>query len=307
MKLNGALLGKTDQNNLNDGYLGPTQTNYISQYAQYFVKYIKAFAAQGVTVNAITLQNEPLWSSSTYPTMYMYDYEQGQLIQYHIGPALAKAGLSTSIWAYDHNTDVPSYPQNVLNIARQYTSAVSWHCYAGNLDWSFMSDFRNKNPGVTQYMSECWTPPVGASNWFQAANFTIGLLQNWAAGVMAWGLATDASHGPHLPGGCTQCRGLVTINKDGTYTFNIAYYLMAQFSRFMPRSAVVLKGTGSSKNQNAAGIQSVATMNPDKTRTVVIMNTFTNDVYVTLNVTSGQPWSGNVLASSIVTWVLPAT
>lgn len=36
--------------------------------------------------------------------MYVYDYESAQLIQKYIGPALAGAGLSTEIWAYDHNT-----------------------------------------------------------------------------------------------------------------------------------------------------------------------------------------------------------
>lgn len=307
MKMNGAMMGNSTCNNLRDGYLDASQTKYSAQFAQYFVKYIKAFAAQGVAVNAITIQNEPLMSPSGYPSMYMYDHEQADLIQNYIGPALVQSGLGTSIWAYDHNTDVPSYPQTVLNKASKYTNTVAWHCYAGNLDWSAMSDFHAANPGVNQYMSECWTPVVGANDWFQAANFTIGPLQNWASGVMAWGLGTNSNNGPYLPGGCSSCRGLVTINSDGSYTFNMAYYLIAQFSRFMPRGAIVLKGTGGSASSNTPGLQFVASINPDKTRTVVIMNTLTSDAYVTAALTgSGVKWSGSIPASSVVTWVLPA-
>lgn len=307
MKTNGVLIGNSTSNNLKTGYLDPNQTDHSSHFAQYFVKYILAFAAHGVNVDAITIQNEPLMSPPGYPSMYMYDYEQADLIQLHVGPALIHSGLRTSIWAYDHNTDVPSYPQTVIDGARQYTDTVAWHCYAGNLDWTAMSDFHAANPGVTQYMSECWTPAVDSRDWFQAANFTIGPLQNWASGVMAWNLGSDPSHGPRLAGGCSSCRGLVTIHSDGSYQFNIAYYLMAQFSKFIPRGAIVLKGTGSSLNPNTPGIQFIATTNPDDTSSVVVMNTLTEDVYVKVTLTgTGQQWSGIVPASSVVTWVLQA-
>jgi glucosylceramidase len=96
MKLNGVMDGQTNNNNLN--------TAYASSFAEYFVKYIKAFAAGGVTVDAITIQNEPLNSQSGYPTMYVAADQSTSLIQNNVGPALRAAGLSTQIWAYDHNT-----------------------------------------------------------------------------------------------------------------------------------------------------------------------------------------------------------
>ncbi|GAQ11766.1 endo-1,6-beta-D-glucanase neg1 [Aspergillus lentulus] len=307
MKLNGVIDGNTNNNNLNDGYLtsgGTGSTGYASQFAQYFVKYIQAYKNLGAPVDAITIQNEPLFSSAGYPTMYVYDYESAQLIQNYIGPALASAGLNTEIWAYDHNTDVPSYPQTVLNQAGQYVKSVAWHCYAPNVDWTVLSQFHNTNPGVKQYMTECWTPASGS--WNQAADFTMGPLQNWASGVAAWTLGTNAQDGPHLStGGCATCQGLVTINNGG-YTLNTAYYMMAQFSKFMPPGAIVLNGSGSYTYSGSGGIQSVASLNPDGTRTVVIENTFSNDVYVTVTMKSGPKWSGNVPSQSVTTWVLPA-
>ncbi|RAO72515.1 uncharacterized protein BHQ10_008527 [Talaromyces amestolkiae] len=307
MKLNGVIDGSTTNNNLNDGYLGSGvgSAGYSSEFAQYFVKYIQAYEALGANINAITIQNEPLNSQAGYPTMYMFDYEQGDLIQSYVGPALASAGLDTAVWAYDHNTDVPSFPQNVLNTASQYVDTVAWHCYASSVDWSVLTDFKNSNPDVTQYMTECWTPASG--EWYQASNFTIGPLQNWASGVMAWTLGTDSSDGPHLSsGGCDTCQGLVTINSDGTYTLELAYYMMAQYSKFIPTGAIILNGSGSYTYSGTGGIESVASLNPDGTRTVVIQNTFSNDVYVTVSTSSGQEWSGNVPTESVVTWVLPA-
>lgn len=115
MKLNGVIDGSTTNNNLNDGYLTNNGAQYSSAFAQYFVKYIKAFEALGATIDAITIQNEPLNSQAGYPTMYMFSNEQGTLIQDYVGPALANAGLATSIWAYDHNTGMYSFCTDIHN------------------------------------------------------------------------------------------------------------------------------------------------------------------------------------------------
>lgn len=134
----------------------------------------------------------------------------------------------------------------------------------------------------------------------------MGPLQNWASGVIAWTLGTDSSDGPHLSsGGCGTCTGLVTTNGD-SYNFQTAYYMMAQFSKFMPPGAIVLSGTGSFTYSNG-GVQSVAALNPDGSRSVVIENTFSNDIYLTLSTVSGETWSGSIPAESVTTWVLPAS
>ena len=200
--------------------------------------------------------------------------------------------------------DQPTYPQTVLDAAGQYVSTVAWHCYATNVDWTTLSTFKQSNANVQQFMTECWTPSTGS--WNQAADFTMGPLQNWAAGVAAWTLGTDSSDGPHLTeGGCATCTGLVTTSGD-SYTFQTAYYMMAQFSKFIPPGAIILDGTGS-YSYDTGGVQSVASVNPDGTRSVVIENTFSNDVYVYLTTESGEQWAGNVPTESVTTWVLPAS
>ncbi|KAJ5549383.1 glucan endo-1-6-glucosidase BGN16.3 [Penicillium frequentans] len=308
MKMNGVIDGSTTDNNLNDGYLngGTANSGYASQFADYFVKYIQAYKDLDVTIDAITIQNEPLNSQSGYPTMYVYAEESAELIQNYVGPALADAGLDTTVWAYDHNTDVPSYPQTVIDGASGYVDSVAWHCYATDVDWTVLTTFHESNPDVKQYMTECWTPSTGS--WNQAADFTMGPLQNWASGVTAWTLGTNSDDGPHLSsGGCDTCTGLVTVNDDGSYTFETAYYMIAQFSKFIPTGAIILNGTGSYTYSTGGGVQSVASLNPDGTRSVVIENTFDNDVYVTLSTESGEEWSGDIPSESVTTWVLPAS
>ncbi|KAK0636533.1 glycoside hydrolase family 30 protein [Bombardia bombarda] len=299
MKLNRVLQGTTVNNNLDH--------TYASQFAQYFVQYLKAYQSKGVKIDAITIQNEPLNSNAGFPTVYIFADESGSLIQQNVGPALRSAGLDTAIWAYDHNTDVPSYPQTVLNTAPSYVNTVAWHCYAPSNNWTALTTFHNANPSVAQYMTECWTSAVHTP-WYQAADFTMGPLQNWAEGVMAWTLGSDTADGPHLAGSgpCDSCTGLVVVDTGaGTYSYRVDYYMMAQFSRFIPKGAVVLSGSGSYSFSGSSGLESVATINPDGTRTVVIENKFGNAVYVTLGTKSGETWSGLVYANSVVTWVLP--
>lgn len=73
----------------------------------------------------------------------------------------------------------------------------------------------------------------------------------------------------------------------------------------MPPGAIVLSGTGSYTYSNG-GVQSVASLNPDGTRPVVVENTFSNNIYITLSTKSGQEWSGDFPSQSVTTWVLPA-
>lgn len=130
-------------------------------------------------------------------------------------------------------------------------------------------------------------------------------LQDWASGAIAWALGTDGAFGPHLStGGCQTCRGLVETNNGGCL-LNIDYYIIAQLSKFIPQGATILSGSGNFSYPDGSGIQRVASRNPDGTRTVVIWNSFGNDIYVTVSMGCGEEWGGDVPGSSVVTWVLP--
>ena len=56
-------------------------------------------------------------------------------------------------------------------------------------------------------------------------------------------LANDASFGPHTPGGCTECKGAITINNSETFTRNVGYYIIAHASKFVPQNSVRIAST----------------------------------------------------------------
>src|SRR6267142_243215 len=113
--------------NLVKGTLLP---RYYDSFANYFVKFIQAYGAAGVPVQAITLQNEPNFEPDNYPGMRLDPAARARVIGRHLGPAFARAGIKTLIWDWDHNWDLPQQPLDVLadSIARGYVQGVAWHC-----------------------------------------------------------------------------------------------------------------------------------------------------------------------------------
>jgi glucosylceramidase len=83
---------------------GSLQTKYYAAYAQYFVKYIQLMKAQGITIDAITPQNEPLHPGNN-PSMLMPATAQADFIKNNLGPAFQAANITTKIIIYDHNCD----------------------------------------------------------------------------------------------------------------------------------------------------------------------------------------------------------
>lgn len=99
----------------NNSFIGGSlQPQYYGAYAQYFVKYIQKMKSEGITVNAITPQNEPLHPGNN-PSMLMSALQQAEFIKNNLGPAFQSASITTKIVIYDHNCDKPEYPIAVLN------------------------------------------------------------------------------------------------------------------------------------------------------------------------------------------------
>ena len=83
---------------------GTIWQHYFAPYAQYFVKFLQAYAAEGVPVQAVTVQNEvDTDQDGRMPACaWPQEYEIG-FVKDHLGPALQRSGLATKIWILDHN------------------------------------------------------------------------------------------------------------------------------------------------------------------------------------------------------------
>jgi glucosylceramidase len=162
--------------------------------------------------------------------------QQTDFIKNHLGPAFKDAGITTKIIVYDHNCDRPDYPLTILNdpAAKAFVDGSAFHLYAGDI--SAMSQVHDAHPDKHLYFTEQYTGSEGKFNGdliWAVKNLIIGASRNWSRTVLEWNLANDPSFGPHTPGGCTTCKGALTINPP-SITRNVAWYIIAHASRFVP-------------------------------------------------------------------------
>ena len=254
-----------DNNSFMGGSLKP---EYYDVYARYFVKYIEQMKAEGITIDAITPQNEPLHPGNN-PSMLMQATQQAEFIKTNLGPAFRSAGLTTKIIIYDHNCDRPDYPMSILNdaVAREYIDGSAFHLYAG--DVSALSTVHNAFPSKNVYFTEQWTSSdgdfAGDLKW-HLKNVIIGSMRNWSRNALEWNLANDASYGPHKSGGCTMCKGALTIGSSTLVTRNVAYYIIAHASKFVPAGSVRIG------SNNSGDIQTVAFKTPAGKKVLIVEN-----------------------------------
>jgi glucosylceramidase len=239
----------------NNSFIGGSlQPQYYSVYAQYFVKYIQQMKAQGITIDAITPQNEPLHPGNE-PSMLMTAVQQADFIKNNLGPAFRNASISTKIIIYDHNCDKPEYPMSVLNDAgaNSFIQGSAFHLYAGNI--SALSTVRNAFPNKDIYFTEQYTASngnFGGDLKWHLKNVIIGSMRNWSKTALEWNLANNAGFGPHTPGGCNTCKGAITIEGSSVITRNVGYYIIAHASKFVPAGSVRIESNVSGNLQNVA-------------------------------------------------------
>ncbi|MGI4831711.1 MAG: glycoside hydrolase family 30 protein [Janthinobacterium lividum] len=210
-------------------------------YAQYFVKYIQAMAAEGIHIDAVTVQNEPLNPKNT-PSLFMPAHEEGEFIKSALGPAFQAAGIHTKIFLYDHNCDKPEYPLEILADpkANPYVAGSAFHLYGGQV--SAMTQVHNAYPQKNVYFTEQMVIENEKGTPFKiqepVSRVVIGATTNWSRNVLLWNLAADPQNGPHTAdGGCPICQGAITLDGD-TVTRNLAFYTIAHASKFVRPGSV---------------------------------------------------------------------
>jgi glucosylceramidase len=291
---------KIGSTGLNGGTLNPT---YYPAYAQYFVKFIQAYAAQGLPIYAITPQNEPLFNTAPYPCMGMSASEAVTFIGTHLGPALSAAGLSTKIITYDHNWDVTSYATTVLGdgTAGPYTSGSAWHAYAGTPD--AMTTVHNAYPAKDIYFTEITGSQPGnfASDLqWHMMNIINGAPLNWARAVIEWNLVLDQNNGPII-GTWTQGQPIVTVNTGtAALTRYSTYYAIAHASKFVKPGAQRISCT----TYGAGFIIAAGYKNPDGTRVIVASNN-AGSAQTFKIIEGNKEWSVTIQAGDVQTFVLP--
>ncbi len=257
MKSGGSMLG------------GSMRRRYIPHYAQYFVKFLQAYAAEGVPVQAVTPQNEVdtdqdgRMPACIWPQEYEIEFVQ------HLGPALRQNGLSTGIWILDHNYNLWGRAVCELDDAavRQYSNAVAWHGYVGGAE--MMTKFQDAHPDAAMHWTEGgpdYTSPDYATDWAQWAKTFTDVLHHGCQSITGWNLALDEQGRPNL--GPFPCGGVVTINsKNKEITRSGQYWAFAHFSRFIRRGAQRFASQSSVEELGHAAVE-----HPDGRHVLVLAN-----------------------------------
>jgi glucosylceramidase len=279
---------------------GSLKKDNYTIYATYWVKYLQGMKAEGIPIDALTPQNEPENPKNT-PSMVMTSEEEADFIGNYLGPALAKAGVTTKIISFDHNCDHPNYPIDILKdaAANKYTDGSGFHLYRGEI--TAMTTTHDAFPQKNLYFTEQLVvsrkndPTLAIAK--PVAQLIIGAPENWSRNVLLWNLAADPQNGPHTNnGGCPVCSGAITLDGD-TVVRNLAYYTAAHASKFIPPGSVRIASSGPSD-----ALPHVAFLTPQKLHILIVSNT--TDQASTFSIRfKGKEAAASLPAGAVATYV----
>jgi glucosylceramidase len=258
MKFNNSMLG------------GSMRNHYFPVYAQYYLKFLQAYTAEGVPVQALTTQNElDTDQDGRMPACIWPQEYEIQFVRDHLGPLLEKAGVKTKIWILDHNYNLWGRAICTLEDEklRQYSNTVAFHGYYGTPD--MMSKVQDAFPEVEMHWTEGgpdYTDPGYLNDWCKWGGTFSDVLRNWCRSITAWNLALDEKGRPNI--GPFPCGGVVTIHSQSKeITRSGQYWAFAQYARVIRRGARRFE----SRSQ-IANLYHVAVENPDGQQVLVLTN-----------------------------------
>jgi len=311
MKTNGALGG------------GTLNTQYFPALSKYFTKFIQAYEANGIPINYIAVQNEPLYQTGGYPTMFMNPEDQGRFISEYMGPALLRMRFKNHNWnfseqnadpsdatpgilGYEHNWDNPRYPEQLVQnpAVRPYLAGVSFHCYGGNVA-DAQNAVHNLDPGTPIFFTECtggfWATDFATNLGNDMEGQIINVLRNWGKTVVMWNMALDQTGGPTVQHGCSNCRGVVTIDTSSspaTVSRNVEYYALGHLAKYVQTGAYRIE----SNSFGSGSIEDVSFKNPDGSIAVLVYNAAAAPSTFSLN-WKGQTTNYTLPAGAVATFV----
>lgn len=254
---------------------GTMRGTSLPAYAQYFLKFLEGYKAEGVNIDAVTIQNETdAEQGGRMPACVWAQEMEMEFAAKHLGPALRKSGLGTKLWILDHNYSLWGRVLDELSdpAVYEYVDGVAWHGYVG--EPTAMTRVHDAFPAKPSYWTE-GGPDINQPDyqtdfpmWAETFN---DVLNNWARSITAWNLALDEHGKPNI--GPFSCGGTITV-ENGTHkvTKSGQYWAFAHFSRHIKRGARVFAVNGIAPDAKDAAVSYCAAVNPDGTHVLVATN-----------------------------------
>ena len=249
---------------------GSMNRKYLDAYARYFVKFLQAYAAEGVPIQAVTSQNEvDTDQNGAMPACVWAQEAEIDFVGDYLGPKLENAKLPIKIWLLDHNYSL--WGRAICELedddVRKYASGIAWHCYSGMAD--MISKAHDAYPDAEMHFTEGGgnlDEPHYLDNWAKWSAVLSGALRNWCRSLTVWNLTLDESGKPNI--GPYPCAGLVTIHSQTKELTRIGlYWALAHYSRAIKRGARRIDS-----QTQAANLDHVAVENPGGQKVLVLTN-----------------------------------
>jgi glucosylceramidase len=235
MKPNNSMLG------------GAMRKTSFAPYANYFLKFLEGYKAEGVTIDAVTVQNETdAEQEGNMPACLWAQEQEMDFVKSHLGPALRKAGSSTKIWVLDHNYSLWGKAIDELSDSEvyEYVDGIAWHGYVG--EPTAMTRVHEAFPEKNAYWTEGGpdiNQPDYQTDFTTWADTFNGIFNNWARSITSWNIALDEHGKPNV--GPFSCGGLVTVeNGSHKITQSGQYWAFAHYSKHIKRGARVFATDG---------------------------------------------------------------
>ena len=281
MKFNRSMLG------------GTIRKSALEPYSRYTLKFLDAYKAEGVAINAITIQNEvDTTVDGRYPACQWAQEDEILYVRKFLGPLLRKANCPTKIWILDHNFDLWGRAIAELGdrAANEFIDGVAWHGYAGEV--TGMTQAHNAFPQKSAYFTEGgprrdpelggasgYNPLTGWAYWAEWAN---SVFRNWARSITMWNLALDENGTPYIghrdlnEPNYGPSTGVVVV-ENGTHkvTRTARFWGLAHYSKHVRRGAKVFETDGVADNAaqtSKSAVSHVGFRNPDGSFVVVLTN-----------------------------------
>jgi glucosylceramidase len=259
MKYGGSMLG------------GSIRPKNLDPYAHYILKYLQGYEDAGVTIDAITIQNEvDADQSGRMPACIWSQEVENDYISDHLGPLLAKSSPKTQVWILDHNYNLIGRLMDQLadDDVKKYISAIAWHGYAGTPDQMMIA--QRAYPDMPMHWTEGgsdYKAPDYLTDWAKWSDKFIEILHNGPTSITTWNIALDENGQPNI--GPFPCGGIVTINSQThEITRSGLYWTLSHYSRtFRPGAKII------DSNADIPGISHIAAQNADGSIAVILTNT----------------------------------
>lgn len=269
------------------GLLNPAR---YSDYARYFLFFVRAMRRAGIPIYSITPQNEPL-NRGNSASLYMPWEQQRDFIREALGPYFALERGAPEILVFDHNYNYDrvasqaSYPLRIYAdpAAARYIAGSAWHAYGGH--YSELARIRAAAPEKKIIFSEIaigeWNYAFDGDLLWASENVALGPILAGSTGTIVWNFMLDQHHAPKRPGGCQNCYGAIDIEAPGytNLTRRSHYYLISHLSIAFPPGSkrVALDG------KFAQGLSGAAALHPNGTQSLFLRNAAPNPLTVLIH------------------------